>query len=276
MFVNMKSILMKAYNEHYAVAAPNVNNEHDARSAIESAEELQSPIILNVGYPSNPNIRYFGRILEDLAIRSKVPVAVNLDHGGDFREIIKAIQAGFSSVMVDRSMLPIEENIVQVKEIVRIAHAADISVEAELGHVGYDKQFDPNSSSTLTDPDEATRFVSETGVDCLAVAIGTVHGVYQGEPGIRFDILEDINEKLCIPLVLHGGSGSGENNLRKATKMGISKVNLYNDLARSAITRLTDQDLTGNAVYYLYKYLSEGYKEKLKYYIKILGSEGKA
>ena len=276
MLLTMKELLDHAKKNGYAIAAPNVDNEHNLRAAIEAAEEMNSPVILGVPFRSNPDIQYFGRMIHDLAIRSSVPIAVNLDHGGSFEDCVQAIRAGFTSIMVDRSQLSYEENVEQVKELVKIAHAANVSVEAELGHVGSGDNYEVDGHTAFTVPDEAVRFVEETGVDCLAVAIGSAHGVYKGTPTIHFDLLKELHEKVKVPLVLHGGSGTGEENLSRAAKEGICKVNLSNDLRRAAIEELLKQDLHGNGVYGMYRYLSKGYKEKVKYYMGILGSENRA
>jgi len=276
MLVTMKEILDKAKAGGYAVAAPNVDNEHNVRVCIEAAEEMNSPIILGVPYFANIDICYLGRIIGDLAIRSKVPVAFNLDHGASYENCVMAIRAGFTSIMVDRSSLPYEENVAQVKELVKIAHAVGVSVEAELGHVGSGDNYAVDGVSALTVPEEAVKYVEETGVDCLAVAIGTAHGVYKGEPKIRFDLLKQLHEKVSVPLVLHGGSGTGDENLSRCAREGINKVNLSNELKRAAVEELNANDLSGNGIYGFYRYLAKGFKDKLIQNIELLGSKGKA
>ncbi len=275
MLTTAKDILDRARKGHYGVPAPNVDNEHNLRAVLEAAEELRSPIIIGVGYSANPDIRYFGRIMTDLAIRASVPVTFILDHGMSFENCVTAISAGFPSIMVDRSHLPYEQNVAEVKELVKIAHAVGASVEAELGHVGIGVNYDVDGTAALTDPDEAVRFVEETGCDCLAVAVGTAHGVYKGTPKIHFDRLKELREKVPVPLVLHGGSGTGEENLRKACRLGISKVNLANDIKRATIDGLLESGTEGNAVYNMYNAMAKGCKEKVMYYIQLLGSENK-
>jgi fructose-bisphosphate aldolase class II len=260
----------------YGVPAIAVENEHAIRAGLAAAEEKKSPIILIALYKVNPDICYHGRVASDLALRAKVPVSMCLDHGGTFEEAIWAIRAGYSDIMVDRSTLPLEENIAQVKELVRIAHAVGVGVEAELGHVGLADSYDKDGSTGLTVPEEAVRFVAETGVDALAVAIGTAHGVYKGVPKLHFDLLEELRQKVSVPLVLHGGSGTGEENLKKACSLGITKLNISNDLKKSAIETLTSQDLSGMGVYKMYALLAEGFKKKVLEYIDICGSAGKA
>ncbi len=273
MLVNMVDMLAKAKANHYAIPATNVDNEHNLRAAIQAAEEMNSPLILNVTPVANPNIQYFGRIATDLIRQSPCQIALNLDHGKTFDECMLGIQAGFTNIMIDRSILPFEENIKETAEMVKIAHALGCSVEAELGHVGFGNQYEKDGYTGLTEVEEAIEFVERTHIDALAVAIGTAHGVYKGTPNIRFELLHQLNEALPIPLVLHGGSGTGDENLAKCAREGISKINLSNDLKRAAIENLISKDLSGNEVYNLYPLLAEGFKNKIEHYIKLFGCE---
>ena len=242
----MKEILDRANQENYAVAAPVVQTEFNARTAIKCAEELNAPIILLVPLIFDYDVDLFGRYLKELAQSATVPVAINHDHGSDFPSAVECIRAGFSSIMVDRSELPFEENIREVQEMVRICHALGISVEAELGHVGVGEQYHTDGHQAFTRVEEAVEYVKQTGVDALAVAIGTAHGVYKGTPQIHFDLLHELKDALDIPLVLHGGSGTGDENLARCAREGINKINLSNDLKRSAIENLVKEDLSGN------------------------------
>ncbi|HOO29266.1 MAG TPA: class II fructose-bisphosphate aldolase, partial [Lachnospiraceae bacterium] len=228
MLVPMAEILKKARKGGYGVPAVAAVNELSARACVAAAEETESPLIMLCGYGHNPDMNYFGRILNDMATKTYVPTALILDHSATYEEAIKGIYAGFNTIMVDRSKLPYEENVAQVKELVRVAHAAGIGVEAELGHVGVGENYAVDGVSALTVPEEAVKYVEETGVDCIAVAIGTAHGVYKGEPKLRFDLLTELAEKIPVPLVLHGGSGTGDEKLAQACQMGISKVNIAN------------------------------------------------
>jgi fructose-bisphosphate aldolase class II len=183
------------------------------------------------------------------------------------------IRASFSSIMAVRSTLPFEENVAQVKELVRIAHACGVSVEAELGHVGVGQNYAVDGSSNLTEPEDAARFVEETGIDALAVAIGTAHGKYSGTPHIDFERLERILKVVDIPLVLHGGSSSGDENLSKAARSGICKINIATDL----ITEAVDKAMAGGKEYgQMINNFNGGFKSKLVHYIKLFGHEGKA
>lgn len=280
MLVTMKEILTRAKEGGYGVPAPNSENELNVRAYIEAAEEMNSPLIIGAVTNANPNMYDFGRIVTDLARQAKVPIAFNLDHSRTFEAAIMGIRAGFTSIMVDRSQLPYEENVAQVKELVRIAHAVGVSVEAELGHVGQGDNYEVDGVSNFTDPQQAVQFVKETGIDALAVAIGTAHGKYSGVPKLQFELLEELNAVLDVPLVLHGGSGTGVENLSKACKMGINKVNLSTDMKLAAINNMGRVypvgDPSSEKPFKFWKLLQEGFKNELIHYIKVTGSEGKA
>lgn len=278
MLVTMKDILDRASAENYAVAAPNVQSELNARAYIEAAEEMNAPIIIDIGYQANPDIYFFGNIVRNLAEHASVPVAINLDHGGEKWKILSGIRAGFTSVMVDRSALPYEENVAQVKEIVEIAHGLGISVEAELGHVGSAQQYDLDRDAALTRAEDAVRFIELTGVDCLAVAIGTAHGAYPKgfKPYLDFERLREIKEATNnFPLVLHGSSGTSEEDLRKVCSMGINKVNIAYDLAKAAADAVFSTDLEGQKAYQIWDTVRNGAKNRLKQMIEVYGSADK-
>lgn len=276
MLISMIELMKKAREGHYCVPAIAVENEHSVRAAIKAAEEKRSPLIMISLFKVNPDICYFGRIVTDLAIRAGVPVAMCQDHGGTYEEAIWAIRAGFTDVMADRSTLPFEENIAQVSEIVRIAHAVGVGVEAELGHIGIATNYEVDGTSGFTVPAEAVEYVERTGVDALAVAIGTAHGVYKGVPKLQFELLRELREKVPVPLVLHGGSGTGEENLKRACRMGICKLNISNDLKRGAIVNLNENCKDGMGAYAMYPLLFEGYKNVAAGYMDLCGSAGKA
>ena len=274
MLVSMKEILVRARAEGYGVTAPYVNNEDTARAAVEAAVENKAPMILDIGYAANQDIVYFGRMCEDFAKAANVPIAINLDHGAKYEHAIWAIRAGFTSIMVDRSTLPYEENIAEVAELVKIAHAVDVSVEAELGHVGQGVQYDIDRDAGLTNPDQAKDYVEKTGIDCLAVAIGTAHGQYTGTPHLDFPLLHKIFNTVDVPLVLHGGSGTGDENLAKSTREGISKVNLATDLYMAGAKSWNDEDCVHAGPGY--KLIKAGYKAMLIHYMELFNQCGKA
>lgn len=275
MLVNANEVLLEAKKNNYAIPAVNVDNEHNLRCAIEAAEEMDSPLIIQCTPIANPDIEYFGRIATDLIIRSKQKIVLNLDHGKTFEDCIRGIRSGFTNIMIDRSTLSFEENVDQVREMVKIAHSQGCTVEAELGHVGVGEQYKVDGAKSLTRVQEAIEFVKQTKVDSLAVAIGTAHGVYKGEPKINFDLLHELASSLEIPLVLHGGSGTGQKNLKRCATEGINKINLSNDLKRSAILELMKEDLDGNGVYNLYVALAKGFKDEVKRYIELFGCKNK-
>ena len=272
MLVNLKTILKDAELKGYAIPATNIDNEHNLRACLAAAEKMNSPIILNVTPVANPDILMFGRLAVELAKNSKQLVCLNLDHSRTYEDCLLGIKAGFTSIMYDQSKLSFEENVKNVREIVKIAHALDVSVEGELGHVGLGLNYDVDGKTALTDPTQALEYVKLTGVDALAVAVGTAHGAYKGLPTIYFDRLEKIDELVDVPLVLHGGSGSGAENLKRSIEFGVRKINLSNDLRRSAIENLNSRDLSGNEVYNMYPLLAEGYCNKVIEYMELFNS----
>lgn len=239
MLINTRNILLEARQNQYAIPQPNIWDINSIKAALKASVEVKSPVIIGL---AQSHLEYMG--IEEAAIlvnfygkKFNAEYALHLDHGNDCQTIIKAIKYGFTSVMIDASTLPYDENVYLVKEIVKVAHACDVTVEAELGHVGSDNpnsEIMKNFQSVLTEPDEAEDFVKQTNVDSLAVAIGTVHGKYRGKPNIDLDRLEKIAKKVSIPLVLHGGSGTGEDMLKKCIELGISKINICTDLMVAA------------------------------------------
>ena len=267
MLVTMKELLDHASRENYAVPAPNIASEMDARPIIAAAEALRSPLILAVGYTANPDLTFFGSYLRRLAEASSVPIAIHLDHGKEFSQIMHAVQSGFTSVMYDCSTLAFEEN------VARICHSVGVTVEAELGHVGQGAQYDIDRDAALTQPEMAKEYVEATGVDCLAVAIGTAHGTYSGTPYLDFDRLTQIKRNLGadFPLVLHGGSGTGNEALHKVAGMGINKINIATDMYKTAVDAITDYDFKGN-YYGVYKVVQAALKDKAAELIELFGS----
>lgn len=241
MLVTGKELLKQAMEEKKAVGAFNCNTLEGVRAVIGAAEELDAPVILQHAQVHDAVIpmEEMGPILLDYARRAKVPVAVHLDHGADFARCVQAIRLGFTSVMYDASAKTYEENAGETAEIVKIAHAAGVSVEAELGHVftsgvgaGEGVKADSDSDyenldDIYTDPRTAARFVEETGVDSLAVAFGTTHGVYLTEPKLDLPRVARIRDAVGIPLVMHGGSGVSERDYRAAIANGICKINYF-------------------------------------------------
>ncbi|SHJ46072.1 class II fructose-bisphosphate aldolase [Propionispora hippei] len=274
MLVNMKTLLQDAKKNQYGIPAANAWNESTVKAAIATAEARRSPLILAL-YPAMADILEFGAIAIPHASRAQVPVVVHLDHGQEFADAVKAVRAGFTSLMVDRSTCPFEQNVAEVREIVKIAHTLDMSVEAELGHVGKGSEYHRTKNDGLTDPGEAERFVAATGIDCLAVAVGTSHGLYSGTPEIHFDLLARLSQVVPVPLVLHGCSGTGDENLQKAIQYGITKLNLYTDLDQAGYAVLDQSFIQGKAANMLQAEaaMTAGYAAKLGYYMELFGSQ---
>ncbi|GCF95699.1 hypothetical protein NRIC_35900 [Enterococcus florum] len=247
MLVTMKEILEDAREKKYGVGAFNTPNLEAVQAVITAAEEVGAPVILQHAEVHNDliSIEEIGPIMIDYAKRATVPVAVHLDHGASYEMCVKAIRQGFTSVMYDASSKDYETNLKETSEIVKIAHAADVTVEAELGHIftsaignGEGSVADSvddyeNLDDIYTDPDSAKAFVAATGVDCLAIAFGTCHGVYVKEPVLDLDRITAIKKKVDIPFVMHGGSGVSEENYKIAIQNGICKINYFTYMSRA-------------------------------------------
>ena len=278
MLVTMAEILNRARAEGYGVTAPNVQSEDTVRTVIKVAEELNAPMIIDVNAFIHVDMPWFVNMIRELAELSPVPIAINLDHGRSYEDVMLGIRSGCTSVMVDRSALSYEENVEQTKEVVKMAKALGISVEAELGHVGMGYNYAVDGVTNLTEPEQAAKFIEETGVDCLAVAIGTAHGRYKGTPHIDFERLAQIVEACGdTPLVLHGGSGTGDENLAKAVRSGIQKVNLATELVVAGKEELEEFFKDPNFdKWQLIPTFIKGYSDRLAHYVKLFGQDGKA
>ena len=226
--VKMKDLLRRAEEKNIGCGAFSVGNMEMVRGAIRAAEELDTPIILQIAEVrlKNSPLHLMGPMMVQAAKEAKVYVAVHLDHGLTFETVDKALELGFTSVMLDASTLPFEENIARVKAVVEKARKYSATVEAELGLVGGSEDGSCDHGIRCTDPDDAVVYARETGIDALAVAIGNAHGNYPVAPTLAFDVLEKIHEKVDIPLVLHGGSGITDKDFQRAISLGIRKVNI--------------------------------------------------
>lgn len=238
--VTIKEMLEKARREKYCVGAFDASTIEMAMKIIEAAEEKKSPVIVMALTPDlqGDMLDYWLYSVRKMAEKASVPVCLHLDHAKDMDFLKKCVDCGFTSVMFDGSTFPLEENIRLTKIATDYAHAHGVTVEAELGHVGdgivsgeakADGDYD-NPDDFLTDPDEMTRFIKETGVDCLAVAVGTSHGVYVHTPKLHFDRLDLLNELSTVPMVMHGGSGTPDDQVRTAISKGICKLNIYSEM----------------------------------------------
>jgi fructose-bisphosphate aldolase class II len=238
--VTLNDLLIRGRAEKYAVGAYDFTNITMMLGILDAAEESRTPVILQ--FPDAPcmeDLDVFAPAMIAAAKKASVPVAVHLDHGKDVGACKRCLEAGFSSIMIDTSTLPYDENVRITKEVVALCKPRGIPVEAELGHVGSGKDYDPNNYQ-YTDPKEAAAFVEATGVSALAVAIGNAHGVYRGKPRINYQVLEEIARTVSIPLVLHGGSGISDEDFKKIIKMGVSKINIFTELTQEAAGRLRD------------------------------------
>lgn len=245
MLVNSNDMLQKAWKEGYAIPSPDSVDSNSVRAYARVAHEFHAPLILSFAevHLEQLSIEEAALLGKFYAEKADAPVALHLDHGTKLETVEEAIRCGFTSVMIDASSKDLNENIRLTKEVCQLAHAHGVTVEAEIGHVGTEEDNNPHavSESVYTEVDSAKKMVVETGVDSLAVSIGTVHGTYKGEPHINFDRLAELNAALQIPLVLHGGSGSGDENLSRCAQGGIAKVNLYTDFILAARDAVYEQ-----------------------------------
>lgn len=279
--VDSNTLLREAQKGHYAVGAFNVENMEMIQAVIEAAEEMGAPVILQTT-PST--VRYAGleayaANVKNFASQASVPVVLHLDHGDSFALCAQAVRAGYTSVMFDGSRFPLEENIRSTRRVVELGQAVGIPVEGELGQVG-GKEDDLSCESTgYTIPEEAVRFEKETGVSSMAVGVGTAHGIYQKEPVLRVDLVEELREQLQVPMVLHGASGLSEEAVRECIWRGICKVNFATEL-RQAYTNGVQKVLQGQpGVFDPKVYGKEGIrqvKEIVKNRMRICGCCSKA
>lgn len=237
MFVDTKQMLLDAQSGHYAVGAFNVENLEFVMAVVAAAQEKHSPVIMQTtpGSVKYASLDYFVAMVRTAAEAASVPVALHLDHGDGFDRCVQAIRAGYTSVMIDGSHVPFEDNIALTASVTRIAQAINLPVEAELGKVGGKEDDGPMvaGENPYTDPDEAEEFVARTHCTSLAVGVGTAHGVYHGTPHIEQGVLKAIRSRLEIPLVLHGTSGVPDNQVAEAIQNGICKVNYATELRQA-------------------------------------------
>ncbi|HWO94855.1 MAG TPA: class II fructose-bisphosphate aldolase [Bacillus sp. (in: firmicutes)] len=229
--VSMTEMLNKALEGKYAVGQFNMNNLEWTQAILAAAEEEKSPVILGVSEGAARHMSGFNTVvsivkglMQDMNIT--VPVAIHLDHGSSFEKCKEAIDAGFTSVMIDASHHPFEENIETTKKVVEYAHSKGVSVEAELGVVGGQEDDVVADGVIYADPSECEELVKATGIDCLAPALGSVHGPYKGEPNLGFKEMEEVRDRTGVPLVLHGGTGIPTKDIERAISLGTSKINV--------------------------------------------------
>ncbi|RXZ01242.1 class II fructose-1,6-bisphosphate aldolase [Fictibacillus sp. S7] len=284
--VSMKEMLEKGKAEGYAVGQFNINNLEFTQAILKAAQEENSPVILGV---SEGAARYMGgfklvvsmvkALMEEYKIT--VPVAIHLDHGSSYQKCAEAIHAGFTSVMIDGSHFPLEENIELTKKVVELAHFHGVSVEAELGRIGgqEDDLVVDDAEAAYAIPSECDQLVRETGVDCFAPALGSVHGPYKGEPNLGFDRMKEVNELTGVPLVLHGGTGIPTHDIQKAISLGTAKINVNTENQIASFNAVKEFIAANPNKYDPRKYLTaarDAIQETVKGKMREFGSSNKA
>lgn len=280
MYVSLKEMLHHASVNHYAVPAPNCPDLNLVHAALKAAEAERSAVIIDVSprqMKLNAPAEAFAPMVKALAEPLNVPVALQLDHGAEFEDICRCIRAGFSSVMCDASSFPFEENVRRVQQVVAFAHAHGATVEAELGHVGQAAEGDGRTADMYTQVDMAVEFIERTNCDALAIAIGTAHGHYPDGYVPKLDLNRLAQIKAAVgdfPLVLHGGSGSGDENFQKAVSNGINKVNLWTGYGAAYVSALRDYLAANESPDYLFVSLDaeRAAEEWLRNYMRLFGS----
>lgn len=281
--VTVKELLKAAEAGNYAVGAFNCNNMEIIQAIVQAAEEENAPVIVQAsqGAIKYAGLEYITALTKLAAEKTKVPVALHLDHGTSFEQVVKCIRHGFTSVMIDGSAYPLPENIKLTNKVIEVARAVGVSVEGELGKIGgtEDDISVDEKEAAFTDPQEAKEFVDATGVDALAVAIGTAHGIYKGEPKLDFERLEKITSLINIPIVLHGSSGVPDEAIKRAINLGVRKVNIDTNLREAFVKKakqileekpgeIDPRKILGPA--------RDAMKEVIKEKIRLFGSSGKA
>ncbi len=278
MLVNLNEVLKKAQKEKYAVGLFNTTDGDMLQAVIEVAEELNSPVVIGTAEVLLPygELRLIAPSVVAAAKRARVPVVVHYDHGLTFDCCIEALKLGFSSIMYDGSAKDYETNIKETQEIVKIAHAFGASVEGEIGHVGQAASEDNLATDMYTTAEEAKAYLEATGVDALAVAIGSAHGVYKKKPQLNLERLEEIAGEVDVPLVLHGGSGLSDDDFVNCAKKGMAKINIFTDLCLAG-DRAMKEGVEKNLGYLETRNLKVEYiKEAVRKKILTFGSANKA
>lgn len=273
MKASSREILKKAQKNSYAVPSLNFIDGTTAQAYLEVCEEFKVPMILSFAqahekWLSLEDAAWLGKKIQE---KASTPVVLHLDHGQDISFIKKAIELGFNSVMIDASRLSFENNIKTTKKVVDYAHERGVDVEAEIGFVGANENLENHEvvNSIYTEVNDAVEFVEKTKIDSLAISIGTAHGIYKGIPKINFERLDEIREKVEIPLVLHGGSSTGYDNLSKCVQGGITKINLFSDMINAGFAAIKNEDVVDYPS--LMIKIKENIMEELIEYYKVFG-----
>ena len=283
MLYNMKELLTIAKENQFAVPAFNIGSLEILRAVMEVAEETNSPVILEIHpleieYLTDP----FVLTVKEYAHKSKVPVVIHMDHGSNIYDVMRSIKNGYTSVMIDASNLPYEENVALTKKVVEAAHAVGVSVEAELGALAGIEDGESVANAKVTDPKDAAKFVELTNVDAMALSIGNAHGLYKGVPNLHYDVLEETAKLIDTPLVLHGGTGLSKEQFAKCIDLGVKKVNIGTEIKRSFMDTFTNlhlqdkeaydfvnipqkaKEAVANTVEQNLRFFAEGWKSELK------------
>lgn len=278
MLVSTKDMLVKAQKEHYAVANFCIWNVEMLSGVMKACENLQSPVILSFGsgFLVNTDINHFIHMMRSYATQTALPCSIHWDHGRSYEIVSHAIDIGYNSLMIDGSAYPFEENIRRTKEVVDRFHPMCIPVEGELGHVGAETNYEEALANyQYTDPSQAAEFVEHTGLDSLAIAIGNQHGHYTAPPKINFEILAKVRDAVSIPLVLHGASGIGDEDIRHAIDLGITKINIHTELCEAAMDAIhacpPDERYQGLNIK-----VRDAVQARAEEKIRLFGSNGKA
>lgn len=279
----MKALLKVAKENQFAIPAFNICSYDMLKAIIEESERLNAPVILEI-HPDE--IAYlndeFVASVRAYAHNSKVPVVIHLDHGGTVKDVLRAIRNGYTSVMIDASLQSFEDNLAITKEVVALAHAVGVSVEAEIGTIGNNGSAEGGAANIIyTDPEQAKHFVEETNIDSLAIAIGTAHGLYPKDktPKLNIELLKELNQQIDKPFVLHGGSGNPDVEVSESVRYGVAKVNLSSDL-KSVFFDALREILSDNPEMYepnaVYPYANKKVQEVVKHKMGVLNTIGKA
>ncbi len=285
--VNTKDMVQKAKEGHYAVGSFNVTDIEMVRGIVKAAEKENSPVIIQFAelHDKYVPLDVIGPVMLNVAKKATVPVAVHFDHGETFDNIVRAIRLGFTSVMIDASGDDFDTNLARTKEIVKIAKPLGVSVEAELGPMnregGGDEVDYKDLNKTYTDPQEAKKFIDESGIDMLAIAYGTVHGVYTQTPHLSFERLKEISDLVNFPLVVHGASGLKDEEYRKSVENGICKINYYSEMVHRVALGVQKKLEEGDANKQMFIsdasiWETEMVEKEIRERLRVFGSAGKA
>lgn len=284
MLLNMKDLLKVAQKEGFAVPAFNTSSNMILKGVMEACKEKQAPVIIAI-HPDELSFieETFIATVKEEAHTANIPVVIHLDHGGTFEQVIKAIRCGFTSVMIDASHLPFEENIALTKKVVEVAHPLNVSVEAELGTIGTTGNGGEAGADKIiyTDPEKAKEFVERTNVDTLAIAIGTCHGIYPKDmkPELKLDLLKVLREVVDIPLVLHGGSANPDEEIAESVKLGVCKINISSDIKDAFYRKCREvlqEDLSAREPNAIYPPCIESMKEVIYHKVDLFNDGNKA